>query len=67
LANKVNLREIEGYLSTLNENENFSRRKERMKTVWIGTMAITFVLGTGMVALMYVLGKMILSYTNSMN
>jgi hypothetical protein len=38
-----------------------------MKTVWIGTMAITFVLGTGMVALVYILGKMVLSYSKSMN
>jgi len=37
-----------------------------MKTVWIGTMAITFVLGTGMVALMYILGKVVLSYAKSM-
>jgi hypothetical protein len=38
-----------------------------MKTLWIGTMAITFVLGTGMVALMYILGKMVLSYSKSMS
>jgi len=38
-----------------------------MKTVWIGTMAITFVLGTGMVALMYILGKMALSCAKSMS
>jgi len=38
-----------------------------MKTVWIGTMAITFVLGTGMLALMYILGKMVLSYEKSMS
>jgi hypothetical protein len=37
-----------------------------MKTVWIGTMAITFVLGTGMLALMYILGKVVLSYAKSM-
>ena len=38
-----------------------------MKTVLIGTMAVTFVLGTGMVALMYILGKMALSYAKSMS
>jgi len=38
-----------------------------MKTVWIGTMAVTFVLGTGLVALMYLLGKMVLSYAKSMS
>jgi hypothetical protein len=38
-----------------------------MKTVWIGTMAITFVLGTGMAALMYLLGKMVLSYAKSVS
>ena len=34
-----------------------------MKTVWIGTIAITFVLGTGIVAMVYILGKMVLSYS----
>ncbi len=38
-----------------------------MKKVWIGTMAITFVLGTGIVALMYILGKMALTYTKSIS
>jgi len=38
-----------------------------MKPVWIGTIAITFVLGTGMLALMYILGKMVLSYAKSMS
>lgn len=38
-----------------------------MKTVWIGTMAITFVLGTGMVALVYILGKMALTYAKSIS
>ncbi len=38
-----------------------------MKTVWIGTMAITFVLGTGLLALMYIIGKMVLSYSKSMS
>ena len=38
-----------------------------MKTVWIGTMAITFVLGTGMLALIYIIGKMFLSYAKSMS
>jgi len=32
-----------------------------MKTVWIGMMAITFVLGTGIVAVIYILGKMVFS------
>jgi hypothetical protein len=36
-----------------------------MKTLWIGMMAVTFVLGTGIVAVMYVLGKMALSYAKS--
>ncbi|NWG01562.1 MAG: hypothetical protein HXY44_01745 [Syntrophaceae bacterium] len=34
-----------------------------MRTIWIGTIALTFVLGTGMVALMYIMGKMIFSYS----
>lgn len=34
-----------------------------MKTLWIGMMAVTFVLGTGIVAVMYILGKMVFSYT----
>jgi len=33
-----------------------------MKTLWIGMMAVTFVLGTGIVAVVYILGKMTLSY-----
>jgi len=36
-----------------------------MKTVWIGMMAITFLLGTGIVAVMYILGKMYLSHAGS--
>ncbi len=36
-----------------------------MKTMWIGMMAVTFVLGTGMVAVMYILGKVIFSYAKS--
>jgi hypothetical protein len=36
-----------------------------MKTVWIGTMALTFLLGTGIVAVMYVLGKLFLSHARS--
>jgi hypothetical protein len=36
-----------------------------MKTLWIGMMALTFVLGTGLVAVMYILGKMTLSYVKS--
>jgi hypothetical protein len=38
-----------------------------MKTMWIGMMAVTFVLGTGIVAVMYILGKMVLSYAKSMS
>ena len=34
-----------------------------MKTLWIGMMAVTFVLGTGIVAVMYILGKMVFSLT----
>jgi len=33
-----------------------------MKTLWIGMMVVTFVLGTGIVAVMYIFGKMALSY-----
>jgi len=36
-----------------------------MKAFWIGLMAVTFLLGTGMVAAMYVLGKMFLSHARS--
>jgi hypothetical protein len=35
--------------------------------MWIGMMAVTFVLGTGIVAVMYILGKMVLSYAKSMS
>jgi len=38
-----------------------------MKTVWIGMMAATFVLGTGIVALMYLVGKMVFSYVKSVS
>jgi len=38
-----------------------------MKTLWIGTMAVTFVLGTGMLALMYILWKMAFSYVKSVH
>jgi hypothetical protein len=38
-----------------------------MKTMWIGTIAVTFVLGTGMLALIYILGKMVLSYSKGMS
>jgi hypothetical protein len=38
-----------------------------MKTLWIGIMAATFVLGTGIVAVMYVLGKMVFSYLKSVS
>jgi len=36
-----------------------------MKTLWIGMMAITFVLGTGVVAVVYIFGKMTFSYIKS--
>jgi hypothetical protein len=36
-----------------------------MKPFWIGMMAVTFVLGTGIVALIYILGKMVFSYVKS--
>ncbi len=36
-----------------------------MKTLWIGMMAVTFVLGTGVVAVIYILGKMTFSYIES--
>ena len=36
-----------------------------MKTLSIGLMAVTFLLGIGMVAIMYVLGKVLLSYARS--
>jgi hypothetical protein len=38
-----------------------------MKTFWIGMMAATFVLGTGIVAIIYVLGKMVFSYVKSVS
>jgi len=38
-----------------------------MKTVWIGMMAVTFVLGTGIVAVMYIVGKMALSFAKSVS
>ena len=38
-----------------------------MKTVWIGMMAATFVLGTGIVALIYILGKMAFSCVKSVS
>ncbi len=38
-----------------------------MKPLWIGMMAVTFVLGTGMVAVMYILGKMVFSYAKSVS
>jgi len=38
-----------------------------MKTFWIGMMAITFVLGTGIVAVVYILGKMTLSFAKSVS
>jgi len=36
-----------------------------MKTLWIALMAVTFLLGTDMVIIMYVLEKMSLSYARS--
>jgi hypothetical protein len=36
-----------------------------MKTLWIVSIAVTFLLGTGMVIVMYVLAKMFLSYSRS--
>jgi len=36
-----------------------------MKPLWIGMMAITFVLGTGVVAVVYIFGKMTFSYIKS--
>ena len=38
-----------------------------MKTFWIGMMAVTFVLGTGIVAVVYILGKMTLSFVKSVS
>ncbi len=38
-----------------------------MKPLWIGMMAITFVMGTGIVAIMYILGKMVLSFAKNMS
>ncbi len=36
-----------------------------MKPLWIGMMAVTFVLGTGILAVMYIVGKMALSFARS--
>ncbi len=36
-----------------------------MRTVWIGMMAATFVLGTGIVAAMFVVTKIILYFTKN--
>jgi len=38
-----------------------------MKTLWIGMMAVTFVLGTGIVAIVYILGKVALSYAKTVS
>jgi hypothetical protein len=38
-----------------------------MKPLWIGMMAVTFVLGTGIVALMYIVGKMVFSCVKSVS
>jgi len=56
------------YLTTgffIDGNDGFRRRKGRMKTLWIASMTVTFLLGTGVVIVMYVLGKMFLSYARS--
>jgi hypothetical protein len=47
--------------------KNSQRRKEEMKTVWIGMMAATFVLGTGIVAVIYILGRMVSSCVKSVS
>ena len=36
-----------------------------MKTLWIASMAVTFLLGTDVVIVMYILEKMSLSYARS--
>ncbi len=38
-----------------------------MKPFWIVMMAVTFVLGTGLVAVMYVVGKMALSFAKKVS
>lgn len=38
-----------------------------MKAFWIGMMAITFVLGTGMVILMYILSQMVFSHAKQLS
>ncbi len=38
-----------------------------MKPLWIGMMAITFVMGTGIVAIMYILSKMVMAYAKNMS
>jgi len=38
-----------------------------MNTLWIGMMAVTFVLGTGIVAIVYILGKVALSYAKTVS
>ncbi len=38
-----------------------------MKPLWIGMMAVTFVLGTGIVAVMYIAGKVALSLAKSVS
>jgi hypothetical protein len=38
-----------------------------MKTLWIGMMAATFVLGMGMFAVMYILGKVAFSCARSLS
>jgi len=38
-----------------------------MKMLWIGTMAVTFLLGAGIVAVVLVLGKMALAYARTVS
>ncbi len=38
-----------------------------MKTLWIGMMAVTFLLGAGIVAIVFVLGKMALAYAKNVS
>jgi hypothetical protein len=49
----------QGFFFSLGKND---KEERRMKTFWIGMMAVTLVLGTGIVAVVYILGKMTLSY-----
>jgi hypothetical protein len=54
-----------GFLLKGNE---FSKGGDReMKPLWIGMMAITFVMGTGIVAIMYILSKMVMAYAKGVS